>query len=162
MRNRNKFFSDLLFSERIKTYCFIKWQNRLLHILYNFLSSLMISPKQFKFMLVKLSSLQSGYWELLSSPVSIHYSLPSGCLQQLDITKGNLIKSKQTLQINISFSICVIRVEFIDDWRIATSSRLLHITPLSRLLFMSVTIANRSFKSENNIFYQFHHISLWV
>ena len=37
----------------------------------------------------------------------------------VDITKGDLIKSKQILQINISFSVCVIRVELIDDRRIA-------------------------------------------
>ena len=102
-------------------------------------------------MLVKLSALQWGHWELLSSRLSRHNSQPRGCLQQLDITKGDLIKSKQTLQIKIYFSICVIRVEFIDDRRIVTSSRLLYITPLSRLLFISITIANRSSKSECKI-----------
>ena len=116
--------------------------------IYNFLSSLMMSPKQFKFMLVKLSPLQWGHWQLFSSHVSIHSLQPRGCLQQLDITKGNLIKSKQTLQINISFKICVIWVELIDDRRIATSSRLLHIIPLSRQLFMSFTMVNRSSKDE--------------
>ena len=122
------------------------------YIIYNFLSSIMISSKQFKFMLVKLSAVQWGHWELFSSHVSMHTSQPKGCLQQLDITKGDLIKSKKTLQINISFSICVVRVELIDDRRIATSSRLLHIIPLSRLLFMSFTMVNRSSKSEWNIY----------
>ena len=49
-------------------------------------------------------------------------------------------------------SICVIHVELIDDRRIATSSRLLHVIPLSRLLFMSFTMVNRSSKSEWNIY----------
>ena len=120
--------------------------------IYSFLSSLMISSKQFKFTLVKLPVLQWGHWELLSSHLSIHTSQPRGCLQQLDITKGDLIKSKQTLQINISFSICVIRVELIDDRRIVTSSRLLHIILLSRLLFMSFTMVKRSSKPEWNIY----------
>ena len=66
-------------------------------------------------MLVILSALQWGHWELFSSQVSLHASQPRGCLQQLDITKGDLIKSEQTLQINISCSICVMWVEFIDD-----------------------------------------------
>ena len=98
-------------------------------------------------MLVKLSALQWGHWELLYSHVYIHNSQPRDCLQQPDITKGGLIKSKQTLQISISFS----NVELIDDRGIAISSRLLHITPISRLLFMSVTMVNRSSKSECNI-----------
>ena len=55
-------------------------------------------------MLLKLSALQWWDWELLYSHVSIHNSQPRGCLQQLDITKGDLIKPKQTLQISISFS----------------------------------------------------------
>ena len=71
----------------------------------NFLTLLMMSSKQFKFMLVKLSALQWGHWELFSSHVSIHISQPRGCLQQLDITKVDLIKSKEILQINISFII---------------------------------------------------------
>ena len=120
--------------------------------IYNFLSSLMISSKQFKFMLVKLSALQWVHWELFSRHVSIHTSQPRGCLQQLDITKGDLIKSKQILQINISFSICVIRMALTDDRRTAISSRLLHIIPLSRLLFMSFTMVNWSSKSEWNIY----------
>ena len=49
-------------------------------------------------------------------------------------------------------SACVIHVELIDDRRIATSSRLLHVIPLSRLLFMSFTMVNRSSKSEWNIY----------
>ena len=110
--------------------------------IYNFLSSLMISSKQFKFMLVKLSALQWEHWELFSSHVFINNSQPRGCLQQLDITKGDLIKSKQILQINISFSICVIRMALTDDRRTAISSRLLDIIPLSRLLFMSFTMVN--------------------
>ena len=118
----------------------------------NFFSSLMISSKQFKFMLVKLSAQQWEHWELFSSLVFINNSQPRGCLQQLDITKGDLIKSKQTLEINISFSIRVIPVALIDDRRIATSSRLLHIIPLSRLLFMSFTMVNRLSKSEWNIY----------
>ena len=73
-------------------------------------------------------------------------------MQQLDITKGDQIKSKQTLQKKPSISICVILVELTDDWRIATSSRLLHIIPLSRLLFVSFTVVNRSSKSEWNIY----------
>ena len=112
----------------------------------------MISSKKFKFMLVKLSALQWEHWELFSSHVSMHTSQPRDCLQELDITKGDLIKSKQTLQINISFNICVFRLELIDDRRIVTSSRLLHIIPLSRLLFMPFTMVNRSSKSGWNIY----------
>ena len=119
---------------------------------YNFLRSIMIPSKQFKFMLVKLSALQWGHWELFSSHASMHTSQPRGCLEQLDITKDDLMKSKKTLQTNIYFSICVIRVELIDDRRTATSSRLLHIIPLSRLLFMLFTMINRSSKSEWNIY----------
>ena len=79
---------------------------------------------------------------MVSLHVSIHNSQPKSCLQQLDITKRGLIKFKQFLQINISFSICVIQVELIDDQRIATSSQILCIALLSRLLFMPVTIVN--------------------
>ena len=103
-------------------------------------------------MLVKLSALQWGHWELFSSHASMHTSQPRGCLEQLNITKDDLMKSKKTLQTNIYFSICVIRVELIDDRRIATSSRLLNIIPLSRLLFMLFTMINRSSKSEWNIY----------
>ena len=66
-------------------------------------------------MLVKMSALQRGHWELPSSHVSIHTSQLRDCLQQLDITKGDQIKSKQTLQIKMSISICVILVELTDD-----------------------------------------------
>ena len=88
---------------------------------------------------------------MVSLHVSIHNSQAKSCLQQLDITKRGLIKSKQFLQINISFSICVIQVELIDDQRIATSSQILCIALLSRLLFMPVTIVNWSSKSECNL-----------
>ena len=73
-------------------------------------------------------------------------------MQQLDITRGDLIKSEQTVQINISFSICAISVELIDAQRIATSSQLLHIIPLSRLFLMPFTMVNRSSKLEWNIY----------
>ena len=59
-------------------------------------------------MLVKMSALQREHWELLSSHVPIHTSQLRDCLQQLDITKGDQIKSRQTLQIKMSISICVI------------------------------------------------------